>query len=302
MPSARGNLAKCFWWLLFYVTQSIKIRSIISYFPARNGVTPKGGFEVQSIRSIIDEPPRYQAETAWGPVGALLMTLVIVLAPMLLVALWLYLPLALAAGGGPAPAVPINEVLTLSRPEGVILMGGGQLLSVLLVLWAAGRGGLRWPTLSLVQANPGYLTCIKVGLVFILAISVIELLLYYFIDFDVFKDSKFLVEGLRSVLWPATVIIAVILAPLWEELTFRGFLLSALAKTRLGIVGGGLVSTGLWTALHSTYSIPALISVFVAGLALTWLVWKTGSIRIAIVIHAMINASAAIFAGVFSPF
>ncbi len=132
--------------------------------------------------------------------------------------------------------------------------------------------------------------------------GVIEFFLYQLIKFDVFKDSKFLVEGLRSPLWPFTLFMAVVLAPLWEELTFRGFLFSALAKTKLGVAGGGLISTSLWALLHASYSIPALLSVFAAGLAMTWLVWKTGSVRAAIVTHALVNTSAVIFAGIFSPY
>ena len=66
-------------------------------------------------------------------------------------------------------------------------------------------------------------------------------------------------------------LIAVVLAPLWEELTFRGFLLSALANTRIGFWGGAIVANILWTSLHATYSWAGVASVFLAGLILSWL-------------------------------
>ena len=51
-------------------------------------------------------------------------------------------------------------------------------------------------------------------------------------------------------------------APLSEELLFRGFLFSALAKSRLGS-RRGRPDLALWTLLHVGYSIFGLIEVFV---------------------------------------
>jgi membrane protease YdiL (CAAX protease family) len=78
-------------------------------------------------------------------------------------------------------------------------------------------------------------------------------------------------------------------APVSEELLYRGFLLSALAHTPLGFWGAALIATGLWTALHD-YSAVGVIAVFTLGLFLSWLVWRTGSLRVAIYCHALNNA------------
>jgi membrane protease YdiL (CAAX protease family) len=77
-------------------------------------------------------------------------------------------------------------------------------------------------------------------------------------------------------------------APVSEELLYRGFLLSALARTRLGFWGAALVATGLWTALHD-YSAVGVVAVFTLGLFLSWLVWRTGSLRVAMYCHALNN-------------
>ena len=124
--------------------------------------------------------------------------------------------------------------------------------------------------------------------------------MYVTTTFDIFADSKWLREGLQSPYWWGTMIIGVFFAPLWEELAFRGFLLSALAKTRLGYWGGGLISNALWTIIHWGYSWQGLASVFTAGLVLTWIMRRTGSIWAAIVAHAVANICAlsiAYFAG-----
>ncbi len=54
-------------------------------------------------------------------------------------------------------------------------------------------------------------------------------------------------------------------APLSEELLFRGFLFSGLAKSRLGLVGTAILTTLLWTALHAGYSLFGLIEVLGIG-------------------------------------
>lgn len=256
---------------------------------------------MSALYEFFAAPARYKPETPWGPFQALAATLAIVLTPMVLLSLVMLTQGVSGSmtGGGDAF---MKDMVSLATPTGVLVLGMSQLVSLGLVWWFAGRQGMRWPTFALTSQYPSYQLCFQLAALFIVAMGVIEFGLYTLIKFDVFKDSKFLVDGLRSPMWPFTVFMAVVLAPLWEELTFRGFLLSALAQTRLGIVGGGLISTTLWTLLHASYSIPALVSVFAAGLVMTWLVWKSGSLRIAIVTHAMVNASAVVFAGLFSPY
>ncbi len=78
-------------------------------------------------------------------------------------------------------------------------------------------------------------------------------------------------------------------APISEELLFRGFLLSALAQSRLGFVGAMLVSNAAWTGLHAQYSLIGLGEVFLVGLVQSWLLWRTGSLWVPIISHAIYN-------------
>ena len=52
---------------------------------------------------------------------------------------------------------------------------------------------------------------------------------------------------------------------------FRGFLFSGLAKSRLGLIGTGVLTAVLWTALHIGYSIFGLLEVLAIGLYFSWL-------------------------------
>jgi membrane protease YdiL (CAAX protease family) len=60
-----------------------------------------------------------------------------------------------------------------------------------------------------------------------------------------------------------------------------------------------MLSNVLWTALHA-YSWAGVASVFLAGVILSWLVWRTGSIKPAIVAHAVGNLFALGFTYVFA--
>jgi membrane protease YdiL (CAAX protease family) len=90
--------------------------------------------------------------------------------------------------------------------------------------------------------------------------------------------------------WVLALLVVGVGAPLSEELLFRGFLLSALAGSRAGFWGGAGITSGLWTALHAGYSTAGIVEVFLIGLFFSWLLWRTGSLRVAIFCHALYNS------------
>lgn len=83
-------------------------------------------------------------------------------------------------------------------------------------------------------------------------------------------------------------------APLSEELLFRGFLFSGLAKSQLGLFGTSILTTVLWTGLHYGYSIFGLIEVLAIGLYFSWLLVRTGSLWVTIFCHAVYNTVVAL--------
>ncbi len=82
-----------------------------------------------------------------------------------------------------------------------------------------------------------------------------------------------------------------ILAPIAEEIFFRGFLYGGL-RARLGPIGAMIISTVFFTALH--FSLDAFIPILVLGLCLAWLYERTGSLYPGIILHASNNAVAII--------
>ena len=95
-----------------------------------------------------------------------------------------------------------------------------------------------------------------------------------------------LVENSPTIL---VLLIVTLGSPISEELLFRGYLMNRLSLTRLGFVGATFISTTGWTLLHSGYSTLGLVKVFLAGVILSWLLWKTKRLWIPILFHATNN-------------
>jgi len=248
------------------------------------------------FRALFDGPPRYRAETPWGPIEASALTLIAAAAPTF-IALPIIIFLLAGSGGLETGA----QQLSLSSPLLLGAMVATQLASIGLIWLLAGRANMRPDTLQFRQPPLSLAGCLGAGLLIVAATSVLELALYYSGKFDPFGETRMLLDGLNSDYWWAMLIAAVVLAPIWEELAFRGFLLTALAKTRLGIVGGGLITNTAWTAMHMQYSAAGMASVFLAGLVLTWIMWRTSSIRACIVAHGVVNAASMAFLATYAP-
>ena len=77
-----------------------------------------------------------------------------------------------------------------------------------------------------------------------------------------------------------------VLAPVGEEIFFRGFLLAALVSA-IGGLRGTLVSSAIFSVAHLNLS--TLFPIFILGILLSWLYLRTGSIWPSIVAHAAQN-------------
>lgn len=89
------------------------------------------------------------------------------------------------------------------------------------------------------------------------------------------------------------VLTAVILAPLVEELFFRGFL-SESVRRRSGPWAGALASSGAFAIAHLRFSGGALVYFFLAGMMM-WTVYAKGGLLASIGTHAAFNGSLLIF-------
>ncbi|HEX6002346.1 MAG TPA: CPBP family intramembrane glutamic endopeptidase [Hyphomicrobiaceae bacterium] len=229
---------------------------------------------------LLSGPPAYQARTPWGAGAALVVTIAIVVTSALCAMLLLELFPALLPEGQQVPG-PGAEISGL----GVL-----QALAVVLTLGACflRHGRLR----DMLALHPvpggwrGYLLAILAMACLQLVVSGVQ---FAFVRNDMLTDLRPFAGYVRGPDWLLAAAVLGLGAPLSEELLFRGFLLRALAQTRLGFWGAAVISAALWTALHY-YTWIGLIEVFVIGLFLSWLLWRTGSLRVTIFCHALYNS------------
>jgi membrane protease YdiL (CAAX protease family) len=93
-------------------------------------------------------------------------------------------------------------------------------------------------------------------------------------------------------LWP----VGVVVAPLSEELMFRGFLFRGWEKTWLGATGTILLTAAFWALLHTNKNWPGVAFTFIAGILLGWLRKRSGSTTLTILLHALVNLIMAVLA------
>jgi hypothetical protein len=103
--------------------------------------------------------------------------------------------------------------------------------------------------------------------------------------------SEDLVWGSQAALAVALVEL-LILAPLFEELVFRGLLYGTLRR-RLGMPGAAVISAGAFAVGHG-YGLAGLASVFTAGVLYAWAYERTGSLLPGMAAHAAGNLFAAL--------
>jgi uncharacterized protein len=90
---------------------------------------------------------------------------------------------------------------------------------------------------------------------------------------------------------PIYIMLAVVAAPLSEELVFRRLLVLSARPGRYKVAAASVLSSALWAVIH-LYSWPTTGLMFLEGLFLCWLALKYKSIWPGIAFHALYNAYA----------
>lgn len=85
------------------------------------------------------------------------------------------------------------------------------------------------------------------------------------------------------------VLAIVVLAPLFEEVLFRGFLFKGLISTRLGAVGTIVITAFTFAVIHAQYDLIVLANVFSIGILLGYARYKTNSLLTPLILHMLLN-------------
>lgn len=252
--------------------------------PAAPGPGPAGPPRARRTR----EGSRGRARPAWG-IGAALLALVAAAASGLAVTLLLSLvlpPRLLGEAGAPGPLVIAGGAL--AQALGAVLVG----------VWATsprrGRGGRGLVAEVGLALRPADL---PVGLLTaVLAVPLLGLVVSLLagaglVRLDDVDNTTVLFAGAgdgAGFLLVAAVV--ALLAPLWEEVLFRGLLLRALHR-RLGAVGAVLLSSAAFGALHVQpgRGIALVLVTGTLGVVLAVLTLRAGRLGPALAAHAAFN-------------
>lgn len=133
------------------------------------------------------------------------------------------------------------------------------------------------------------------GLICMVAVSVVFDVLLYATGRDVVPP--FQIEAYQSAKnagWLVGFAFAiVVIAPLGEEIAFRGFFYRGLlrpGREMLAIVVIALV----WALLHFQYDWVGMVQIFAVGLTLGWFRWASGSTGLTVMMHVLVNLQAMI--------
>jgi membrane protease YdiL (CAAX protease family) len=135
-----------------------------------------------------------------------------------------------------------------------------------------------------------------IGLACLAAFALGYDLLTYLLDQDVVTQfqteaySSAREEGSLLLLWIAFVIVA----PIGEEVMFRGFLYRGWAEKPRDVTVGILLISAVWASLHSQYDWYGILQIFLMGVLIGWIRWRSGSTLLTMVLHALINVWAMI--------
>lgn len=117
-----------------------------------------------------------------------------------------------------------------------------------------------------------------------------------FLDRPVVPESMDRIYGSADFL-PLLWIAVVLVAPLWEEVVFRGFGFRGFRASRVGLAGAIVIPALFWTALHVQYDAYDLSFVFALGLFFGFARERTGSVTVPILLHVLNNLIATVEMG-----
>jgi uncharacterized protein len=82
---------------------------------------------------------------------------------------------------------------------------------------------------------------------------------------------------------------AILVAPAGEEAMFRGFLFRGWVRSSRSAWPAIIVISVLWAMLHIQYDWAGVLQIFVVGLFLGWVRWRSGSLTLTFLLHALFN-------------
>jgi CAAX protease family protein len=175
----------------------------------------------------------------------------------------------------------------------------GTVVTLLVVIANPLTIAVLWVAIWIVRAPPvDYLALawptprnLGIGLIGLAVLIIASDALLYFsgypvvTPFQVQSYTTATAEGALIGLWIGTVI----LAPAGEEAVYRGFLFRGWARSDRMAWPAIILISLLWAVPHLQYDWTGILLIFVVGLFLGWMRWRSGSTLLTFLLHALFN-------------
>jgi membrane protease YdiL (CAAX protease family) len=239
--------------------------------------TPGGPFPGRPpSKAAVPGEPFYLPRADWRWPAAIA-GLVVGAAPQVLLQL-----ASIFAGGTPSNTGSVTTASAIAIALGSLVLYGWQALAAwLFSLFSAGRSLILW---GFRRPTRAFWWVVPAGLGGVYAAGIVH-------DVIVHPQQQAIVSAFpRTAIGIAMfALVAVILAPVFEEILFRGFLFRGLANS-FGWLWGAFVSAAIFGIAH--VQLDVFIPLAALGFVLAWAYHKTGSLWTAITMHAMFNTVA----------
>jgi membrane protease YdiL (CAAX protease family) len=186
----------------------------------------------------------------------------------------------------------LNDQTALVRSGMLSILPAGVLTIGLAWLFARWR---RNEPIAMLRLHTSVLGGFGWAIVIVVFIFVMQLAAGLLIAaFNISPENVGVVENAMKALardpaYPLIAVGIILAAPLAEELTFRGQVFAALARTRLGFSGTTVLTSAAWAGLHIGEPVHAVALLFIMGLVLGFLLVRFGSLWVCFVCHAVWN-------------
>jgi membrane protease YdiL (CAAX protease family) len=184
------------------------------------------------------------------------------------------------------PTVPLDME---SPVLGFLVTAISMPIAALVLMLAARRGGSVRGYLGLVWPHWRH---ILVGFSMLIVVGLVgEGMIRLFPSFD---QTPEMIAEYRAIMGnPAALALywftLVVTAPIAEEIIFRGFLMRGWSTSRVGIAGAIALSSLIFAVIHTQYNVLGVTMVLMLGLVFAVMRWRSGSIVLTIMMHAVWN-------------
>jgi len=220
----------------------------------------------------------------WATLGWVILAFILsVIAGLVVLLIWR--PDAIMSGG--ADMLKDGPLISITTIASAVVQVGMLALAARLARWPAGE------YLGLVRpATRPALIAIAILVVFLLGYDALTYLLGRDIvtpfQVDTYRTARD--SGTLSLLWLTFVFVA----PVAEEIMFRGFLFRGWVRSERSAIPGILIISALFAAIHVQYDWFGMLQVFFIGLLLAIARWRSGSTLLTIPMHMIANLWATI--------